>query len=272
MNYQEYYRDKVCVVTGAASGIGLALSKALLRSGATVVMADRDAPTLSSALESLAAPADRARAVEVDVTREAQVRQLIEETASRHGRLDVLFNNAGIPATLPIETATLEHWRRIIDVNLWGVIYGVHYALPLMRRQGSGHIVNTASLAGLLPLPFQALYCTTKYAVVGLSESLRWELADEGVHVSVVCPGNVATRIFGTPVLGERIEAPPPPDAIPADEAAEIILTGVANREGIIILPESLRVFYTSPEACEKLMRAKLEERRTLFLTGGPIS
>lgn len=137
----------------------------------------------------------------VDVTKQEQVQQMIQTAASRHGRLDFLFNNAGVGGTLPIEDVTLEHWRRIIDLNLWGVIYGVDAALPIMRRQGGGHIVNTSSVAGLLPIPFQAMYCATKYAVVGLSESLRYEVEDQGIRFSVVCPGNVATAIRGTPSL-----------------------------------------------------------------------
>ena len=142
-----------------------------------------------------------------------------------------------------------------------------------MRRQGGGHIVNTASIAGLIPIPFQALYCTTKYAVVGLSESLRFELEDEGIHVSVVCPGNVASRIFGTPIIGERVEAKPPADAIPAAEAAKTILAGVANKEGIIALPESARSlwrqYWSAPEAVESILRDMARQRRSAFQSKG---
>ncbi len=198
MQGEEYYRGKGCVVTGAASGIGFALAEALLQTGAVVLMADRDTGKLTAAVEKLGVHAGRVQAMTVDVTNQEQVQHMIEEAAARHGRLDFLFNNAGMGGTAPIEKITLEHWRLIMDVNLWSVIYGTHFALPVMRRQGGGHIVNTASMAGLIPPPFQALYCTTKYAVVGLSESLRFELGDEGIHVTVVCPGNVATSIFGT--------------------------------------------------------------------------
>jgi len=185
------------VVTGAASGIGFAVSEALLQAGAVVFMADRDTKTLTAAIEELGTYAGRVHFMSVDVTSQEQVQHMVEEAAARHGRLDVLFNNAGIGGTQPIGDATLEHWRLIVDLNLWSVIYGVHAALPIMCRQRSGHIVNTASVAGLIPFPFQALYCTTKYAVAGLSESLRFELGDEGIHFSVVCPGNVISRIWG---------------------------------------------------------------------------
>jgi NAD(P)-dependent dehydrogenase (short-subunit alcohol dehydrogenase family) len=264
MEFEDYFRDKGCVVTGAASGIGLALSTALLQGGAVVFMADVNAEGLSSAVEGLRQHAGRVHPATVDVTNQEQVRQLIEDAASRHGRLDVLFNNAGIGATVPIEQVKLEQWRLIMDINLWSVIYGVHTALPIMRRQGGGQIVSTASLAGIVPLPFQALYCMTKHAVVGLSESLRLELADEGIDFSVVCPANVATAIF---------QGAPPADAIPADTAAETILAGVAKKEPIIVLPESARRFWnayrTAPEATEKWLLDMAKERRESYRTKG---
>jgi len=209
----------------------------------------------------------------VDVTNQEQVQHMVEHAASRHGRLDVLFNNAGLGGTLPIGEVTLEHWRRIIDLNLWGVIYGIHFALPIMRKQGGGHIVTTSSLAGLLPIPFQAIYCTTKYAVVGLSESLRFELEDEGIHFSVACPGSVVSRIWGTPIVGERLELKPPADAIPAAEAAKTILAGVANKEGIIALPESARSlwrkYWSSPEALESILLDTARQRRSSYQSKG---
>jgi NAD(P)-dependent dehydrogenase (short-subunit alcohol dehydrogenase family) len=265
MSVAEYFRDKVCVITGAASGIGFALSQALLQAGAVVLLADRDTQKLTAAVEKLAAHAGRVHSMSVDVTNQEQVQQMVEITASRHGRLDVLFNNAGIGGTAPIELMTLEHWRRIIDINLWGVIYGIHFALPVMRRQGSGHIVNTASIAGLMPPAFQALYCATKYAVVGLSESLRFELGGQGVHVSVICPGNVATAIFGN--------AKPPEDAISAEEAAQITLDGVARKQGIIAMPEKYRQmwrrYWSSPEDFEELAMETARQRRSAYQTKG---
>jgi NAD(P)-dependent dehydrogenase (short-subunit alcohol dehydrogenase family) len=272
MGVEEHFLRKGCVVTGAASGIGYAVSDALLQAGAVVFLADRDRKTLASAMERLGAHVGRVHSAHVDVTDQRQVQQVIQDAASRHGRLDFLFNNAGIGGTMPIGEATLEHWRRLIDVNLWGVIYGVHAAIPIMRRQGGGHIINTASLAGLIPFPFQALYCTTKYAVVGVSESLRFELADDGIHVSVVCPSDVATRIYGTPIIGERKEVKPPPHAIPAEEAAQTILAGVANKESIIVLPELARQLwrqYRSPEALEDFLLDMARQRRSAFKATG---
>jgi len=106
---------------------------------------------------------------------------------------------------MPIGDATLEHWRRIIDLNLWGVIYGIHASLPIMRRQGSGHIINTASAAGLIPFPYQALYCTTKYAVAGLSESLRFELGDEA-FIFPLCAQEQSPAAFGAHRLSVNVK------------------------------------------------------------------
>jgi NAD(P)-dependent dehydrogenase (short-subunit alcohol dehydrogenase family) len=273
MPVEEYFHNKSCVVTGAASGIGFALTEALLQADAVVLMADRDTKMLASAVEQLSSYVGRVHSMSVDVTDQKQVQHMVEDAVSHHGRLDILFNNAGIGGTLPFGDVTLEHWRRIIDLNLWGVIYGIHFALPIMRQQGGGHIVTTSSLAGLLPIPFQAIYCTTKYAVVGLSESLRFELQDEGIHFSVACPASVVSRIWGTPVIGERVEQKPPAEAIPAAEAAKTILAGVANQEGIIVLPESARSLWrqycSDPEAAESILLDIARQRRSSFQSKG---
>lgn len=266
MKFQEYFHGKCCVVTGAASGIGFALTEELLRAGAVVFMADRNEKFLSSAVEQLKDYSKVIHPVIVDVTNQEQVQKLIEDAASIHGSIDFLFNNAGIGASGPIEEATLEYWRRIVDINMWGVIYGIHAALPIMRRQHSGHIITTSSIAGLMPFPYQSLYCTTKYAVAGLSESLRHELRDENIRFSVVCPGEVATRIWGTPIIGESRDVKPPENAISAEEAANTILEGIVKNVGIITLPERSyklwRDYWSSPESYEDFMQEMAKQRR----------
>jgi NAD(P)-dependent dehydrogenase (short-subunit alcohol dehydrogenase family) len=273
MNNKEYYGGKVCAITGAASGIGYALTQALLDMGAVVSMADRDSKGLSAAVEKLARHKDRVQCTTVDVTQQDQVKRWIDDTAAQRGSLDFLFNNAGVGCTLPIGTATMEHWRRVIDVNLWGVIYGTDAAIPIMRRQKSGHVICTASLAGLIPFPFQAIYAAAKYGVVGMSECFRLELADEGIHFSVVCPGDVATPIYGTPVFGERVDVKPPDHAIPVDQAVQEILAGVAKKQGIIVLPEISRelwhAYRTAPEAVDALLLDMARKRRESYETDG---
>jgi len=264
----EYFKDKCCLVTGANSGIGYAISEALLEKGAIVFMAGRNAESLKSAAKNLDAYSEQIRISLVDVTKQPEVDKAIQDMVAQEGRIDILFNNAGIGGTMPTVDASLEHWRSIIDVNLWSVIYGINAALPVMRLQGGGHIVNTSSIAGLVPFPFQALYCATKYAVVGMSESMRYEFAEEGIHFSVTCPSAVVSRIWKKPILGpvhEEMEAPE--DAVPAEEAARIILEGVAEKKGIIVVPEQpggwiWHEYCNSSEAAEDFLMKMAHERR----------
>ena len=147
-----YYENKVAAITGAASGIGLAVTELLLENGATAFMADINGDTLRDQVARLdKAFPNKAIGVQTDVKKRSQVKALIDQAAKFDGHLDFLFNNAGIGATLPFEQVTMEFWKRAIDINLWGVIYGIDAALPIMRRQQSGHIINTSSLAGYIP-------------------------------------------------------------------------------------------------------------------------
>lgn len=233
-----YYQDKICLVTGANSGIGHALSEELLKRGAIVYMAGRNPKRIEKAAEELSRYSDRIHTVTVDVTIYEQVQKAIEDTASEENRLDILFNNAGIFKPMLFERASIEDWKFMIDINLWSVIYGVHTALPIMLQQGSGHIVNTASLAGLVPYPMQVTYDTTKYAVVGLSESLRYEYVEKGICFSVICPGDIATPIFSKLIDDKGKGANIPDGAYPADKAASYSLDKIAQKKGRIIVPE----------------------------------
>ena len=259
-----YFKDKVCVVTGAASGIGLQLARDLLAAGGIVFMADVNAEALEQARDGLGG--DRAHAVTVDVANASRVQALIEWAAALNGRLDILFNNAGIGATSPWASLTLDFWRKVMDINLWGVIHGLHYAVPLMRRQGGGHIVNTSSLGGLLDIPYQAAYCASKAAVASMGECLRLELAHENIHVTTVYPGNVTTPIFAA-------AGAVPDDAIPVEEAARVILRAVAARESTVIFPEKARLWaeqlQRDPAFREQALRAMADERRHNYATKG---
>ena len=239
MSASEYFREKICIVTGANSGIGYAMSAELLKRGAIVYMAGRNKEKITEAVEGLAAYKNRIHPVIVDVTNQTQVQKAISDTKAEAGRIDLLFNNAGIGQGSLFETVTLADWKKIIDTNLWSVIYGVHFAVPIMLEQGFGHIVNTGSFNGIFPSSFQALYCTTKFGVTGLTECLRYEYADKGLFFSTICPANVATPIFKKDFDGRvNDEVPIPSDAYPVDKAAEYILDKVAERRGIIIVPE----------------------------------
>jgi NAD(P)-dependent dehydrogenase (short-subunit alcohol dehydrogenase family) len=235
------FKDKIVIVTGAASGIGRALSEELSRAGATIIMADIHREGLEQIASKLTAGGGRAHTAHLDVTQEAEVQALIDKVMSEHGRLDYIFNNAGIAIAGEVRDLSLDHWRRIIDVNLMGVIYGTNAAYLAMIKQGFGHIVNTASLAGLVGFPTMIPYVTTKYAVVGLSTSLRAEAETFGVKVSVVCPGFIQTGIFNAATYvhssQEELLARLPFKLIGASEAARAILRGVAHNKAVIVFP-----------------------------------
>lgn len=182
----------VAIVTGGASGIGRALAAELGRRGADVVLADRDGEGLATVVDAV----DGAEGHQVDVTDPAAVADLIDGVFSRHGRLDLLFNNAGIGVAATAAEHTLDDWQRVLDVNVRGVVHGVRAALPRMIEQGFGHVVNTASVAGLVPCGLMSSYVASKHAVVGLSLATRIELAGTGVHVTALCPGAVRTAIL----------------------------------------------------------------------------
>jgi NAD(P)-dependent dehydrogenase (short-subunit alcohol dehydrogenase family) len=267
MNTKDYYQDKICIVTGANSGIGYALSDELLKRGAMVYMAGRNPKKVAQAAGQLAVYRDRVHTLIVDVANQPQVQKAIEATAAEAGRLDMLFNNAGVGHTGPFEKDTLSDWKTIIDTNLWSVIYGIHAAVPVMLKQGSGHIVNTSSIGGIIPPPFQSLYNTTKYAVTGLTESLRYEYAGKGICFSALCPAFIATAIFSKGLDGSVGREAIPEAAYPADKAASYSLDKVAERKGIIIVPEepytSLWKKYTSgDQATEKFITTMARMRR----------
>lgn len=270
-----YYKDRICIVTGANSGIGYALSEELLNRGATVYMAGRDPAKIATAAGQLSAHGDRVRQIVVDVTKREQVQKAIEGTAAEAGRLDMLFNNAGVGGTTQYEKATLEDWRNIIDTNVWSVIYGTHAAVPIMLRQGSGHIVNTASISGLVPVPFQALYSLTKFGVVGLSECLRYEYAEKGLAFSVICPAFIASAIYNKTMDGKAHgELRIPDDAYPADKASSYVLDRVAEQKGIIIVPEEpntslWRKYVNGDPDAEVFALQMAHDRRVAFETKG---
>lgn len=236
---------KVAFVTGGGSGIGAALSAKLVDAGAQVWIADRQFDHAKTLAQRLDASGTRAHAVELDVRDPAAVRRAIDAVVDAAGRLDYLFNNAGIGIGGEVDTLTLDDWSDIIDVNLRGVIHGVDAAYPIMIKQGSGHIVNTASMAGLITTSAQAAYSSTKHAVVALSKTLRVEGKTHGVRVSVLCPGVVRTPILtggeyghnrsisreNQQKLGEALRPMDP------DEFADQALRAVMRNQAIIVVP-----------------------------------
>ena len=245
---------RIAIVTGGASGIGQALAGALVARGDTVVVADVDKDGAERTAGELSERGPgAATAALVDVRDAEAVQALVDRTRDRHGRLDLMVNNAGIGIGGETRELLLAHWDRVIDVNLRGVVHGVHAAYPVMVEQRSGHIVNTASLAGLLPSPGLTPYAMTKHGVVGLSLSLRAEAAAYGVGVTAVCPGVVETPLLDK---GGPADLPQPtlakhareimrhyqPRFYPADRLAQDILRGIDRNTALVVAPASARV------------------------------
>jgi NAD(P)-dependent dehydrogenase (short-subunit alcohol dehydrogenase family) len=190
------FKDKVAVITGGASGIGLALAKASLARGMRVVIADIEQAALDQAVEQLEG-GDRLLAVATDVASGADMQALANKTRETFGSAHLLFNNAGVGGGGPIWEQSEDEWRWLLGVNLWGVIHGMRLFIPEMIAQGEGHIVNTASIAGLISAPDTGTYTVSKHGVVALSEVLYGDLrnAEAAVGVSVLCPSYVNTQI-----------------------------------------------------------------------------
>ena len=243
----------VAIMTGGASGIGRALSEALGRRGASVVLADRQVALAQEVAAGIQERGGKASAVELDVTDFTAVDQLVRATVQAQGRLDYMFNNAGIAIGGEARLCRIEDWASVLNVNLHGVVNGVQAAYPVMLGQGYGHIVNTASMAGLLPMPMAVSYATAKHAVVGLSKSLRVEAAQYGVRVSALCPGVIRTPILHGGKYGKQLQpvAPEVQEKFmqqyrPMDPSlfAERVLDALARNKPIIIVPGWWRLLW----------------------------
>jgi NAD(P)-dependent dehydrogenase (short-subunit alcohol dehydrogenase family) len=187
--------DRIVVVTGASSGIGRATALAFAEAGAHLALADVDATGLAETRRLVLARGRKATEHVVDVASEAMMRELVAAVEREHGAAHVLVNNAGVSVAASFEDQPLEDFAWLMGINFWGVVYGCKLFLPLLRRADEAHIVNVSSVFGLVGVPLNSSYCASKFAVVGLSESLRAELADSNVGVTCVHPGGVATNI-----------------------------------------------------------------------------
>ncbi len=263
------YAGAVALITGGASGIGKALAEALAERRAEVIVADRQVEEGEAVAAGIRASGGKAHAVALDVRDGDAFRAVAEDVRRLSGRLDLFFNNAGIGVAGEVARYARRDWDDVLDVNLRGVIHGIQAVYPIMIAQRHGHIVNTASMAGLMPMPGGASYTATKHAVVGISKALRIEAAFHGVRVSVLCPGAIRTPIltggrYGRTELAGVDEAiqralweklrPMEPRAF-----AEQVLAAVARDEPYIIVPKWWRLAWLleriSPEASLVLAR-----------------
>ena len=250
------FAGKTALVTGAGSGIGAALCRALAAAGADVTCTDVDGDAAAGTAEALGA-----RSARLDVTDAAAVQACVDEVVSRAGRIDLMFNNAGITWGGDTELLTLDQWNAIIDVNIRGVVHGVAAAYPQMVRQGHGHIVNTASMAGLAAAGQITSYVMTKHAVVGLSLALRSEAAGRGVGVLAVCPTAVETPILDKGALGgfvgreyykmgqrsARFSSP--------DDLARDTLVAIGKNKALLVWPRQARTAWRFARFAPGLMQ-----------------
>jgi NAD(P)-dependent dehydrogenase (short-subunit alcohol dehydrogenase family) len=266
----ECFRGKVAIVTGGASGIGRTVCEALGRYGTATIVADIDLEGARKVAETISGNGGRAWTARLDVREDEQIRKLIDETVADHGRLDYMFNNAGIDIGGEARDLLPEHWARVFDVNLMGVVYGTRAAYALMVRQGYGHIVNTASLCGIMPIPLQVPYATAKHAVVGLSTSLRAEGAGLGVKVSVFCPGVVRTPLIEKSMVVnssmEEMLSLSPMKTMDVNDAVRAMLRGVARNQAIIVCPfdsrMSWRLYRLAPALMDRLLGKTVRQFR----------
>ncbi|MGB5547418.1 MAG: SDR family oxidoreductase, partial [Polyangiales bacterium] len=233
---------------GGAGGIGKALAEEMGARGCYLVLADINSELLDKTAAELRASGAQLDAKTVDVRDAAQVQALVDAAHQELGRIDYVFNNAGVNVCAEIRDTTLEDWNRLIDVNLRGVIHGVHAAYPIMCEQGFGHIINTASAAGLIPAAAEGAYAATKHAVVGLSSTLRIEAASFGVKVSVVCPGLVDTPILDSTSYvkldPEALRKISPGKPVSPRKAAKQILRGVERNRFYIVLTATVHALW----------------------------
>src|SRR3954447_4725025 len=232
--------DRVAVVTGASSGIGEATARALAREGFAVSLAARREERIRELADEISSGGGKALAIPTDVSDEQEARRLIETTKGELGAVDALINNAVVMLLGPILGAEVEHWQRMVNVNVLGLMYCTHAALPIMQEQGSGHIVNVSSVAGRVARMGSGVYNATKWGVGAFSESLRQEALFYNVRVTIIEPGYVDTELQGhneLPIVVETMEKNRQEigKVLEADDIANAILYAVQQPEHVSI-------------------------------------
>jgi NADP-dependent 3-hydroxy acid dehydrogenase YdfG len=232
--------DKVVAITGASSGIGEATALACAKAGAKVALAARRADRIEELASRIRDDGGEAVAIETDVADEASAKAFVEGAREQLGGLHGLINNAGVMLLGPVEGADTEQWRRMIDVNCLGLLYCTHAALPLMREQGAGHVVNVSSVAGRVAALGSAVYNMTKWGVVGFSEGLRQEALHANIRVTIIEPGYVETELQGhnegNPIVMEAMEKTRQQiDPLQADDIADAILHALTRPQHVAI-------------------------------------
>lgn len=229
---------KVIVITGASSGLGEAAARHLSAQGAIVVLGARRADRIQSLAEELNNKGGKALALATDVTKHEQVKALVDAAMQTYGRIDVLINNAGLMPQSPLDRLKLEEWNQMIDVNIKGVLYGIAAALPYMKEQKAGHIINVSSVAGHKVRAGGAVYAATKHAVRVISEGLRQEVKPYNLRTTIISPGAVDTELPNTisePDVARGMQQYYKDFAIPADSFARAVAFAISQPEDVDI-------------------------------------
>jgi NADP-dependent 3-hydroxy acid dehydrogenase YdfG len=233
-NMTENIENKIVVITGASSGLGEATARHLARHGARLVLGARRIDRLKALANELSLGEDAA--VQTDVTQREQVGRLVEQAVRNHGRIDVLLNNAGLMPHSPLERGKVVDWERMIDVNIKGVLYGIAAALPHMKAQKSGHIINVSSVAGHGVRPGGVVYSATKHAVRVIAEGLRQEVKPYNIRSTVISPGAVATELpdsITEPDVAKGIHDFYARFALPPDSFARMVAFAIGQPEDV---------------------------------------
>jgi NAD(P)-dependent dehydrogenase (short-subunit alcohol dehydrogenase family) len=271
---KNYFQDKIIIITGGGEGLGRALAIGMANLNAKIHILDIQRKYAEKTRDVILASGGRAKSHPVDVTDYEQLKAVMEDIIGEENKIDILVNNAGMSMTGEARDLKLVHWQRIITLNVMGTIHGITIVYPWMVRQGFGQIVVISSMTGLAPLPLITPYVTSKYALVGLSRSLRLEGKDLEVKVNLVCPGRLDTSLLDTSEIlkvdREKFLSKIPFRAMPLSKAVNIILKGIVRNRSMILFPAYVRwMWWTDrffPLLLKPFFRYSLRQFRSLRL------
>jgi short-subunit dehydrogenase len=261
LNQTNSLANKVVLITGASSGIGLAIAKVFAGAGSRLVLTARDPARLQQAAASLGVSA---LTVPTDITRRVEVDHLVAEAIREYGRVDILINNAGTGLIAPFEQIDLQDAQTLMETNFFGPLHCIQAILPHMTRQRGGHIINMASVAGLRGIPNSSIYSSSKAALIALSDSLRIEVHRANIHVTTVCPGRVKleqTRFFETAKKYGPVELLHSPETLTVDEVAAAVLAAAHRRPRLVVLPGHARLLHLLNRFAPRVVDRLLEKR-----------